>query len=94
MHHYESADKAWCSVSDQEILDNLYAKPWPDHDDRSKDSGFPTKEFILFAIFVFVAYWPIARGIAWLLLAIGYWCGADGAVWPGPYTPYPPDMSL
>lgn len=35
------------------------------------------------------AYYPLMRGLCWLMLAAGYWCGADGAVWPGPYTPYP-----
>ncbi len=42
------------------------------------------------ALLVSVAYWPIARGCAWLLLAVYCVVTGDRTYWPGPYTPYPP----
>lgn len=89
MRHYTPEDGAPLTPNTREILDSLYAKPRPGSEAYSKDSGFPCKEFVLFFIFMWLAYWPLARGFCWLVLAVGYWCGADGAVWPGPYTPYP-----
>lgn len=51
-------------------------------------------QFFASALAFIVLYYPLMRGICWLILALAYWCGTDGAVWPGPYTPYPSDMSL
>ena len=44
---------------------------------------------VVSALAFLALYYPLMRGYCWLVLAIGYWCGTDGAVWPGPYTPYP-----
>lgn len=44
---------------------------------------------VVSALAFLALYYPLMRGYCWLVLVIGYWCGTDGAVWPGPYTPYP-----
>ena len=44
---------------------------------------------VMGALAFLVLYYPLLRGYCWLVLAIAYWCGTDGSVWPGPYTPYP-----
>ena len=94
MRHYKPTDGVPFTPNTREILDSLYAKPRPGSEADPQNVSFPYKEFVLFFIFMWLAYWPIARGFCWLILAIGYWFGVDGAVWPGPYTPYPPNLGF
>ena len=44
---------------------------------------------VLGSVAFIAVYYPLMRGICWLILAVGWWFGVDGAVWPGDYTPYP-----